>query len=757
MSDEGIFGGVIGRYRSESTPWWPEPVRPPGGAPNVLFVVLDDVGFAQLGCFGSDIDTPSIDRLAAGGLRYTNFHTTALCSPTRACLLTGRNHHSTGMGRIVELPTGFPGYHGRIPKSCGFLPEMLVPRGYAAYAVGKWHLTPEDEYHLGAPRDRWPLGRGFERFYGFFGGETNQFAPALVHDNHSVAPPRAWEDGYHLTEDLVDRAIEYTRDLKAADPEKPFFLYLCTGACHSPHQAPRDWAERYLGRFDGGWDRWREETFSRQQAMGVVPANAELSPRPDWVPAWDSLSPDERRVYARFQECFAAFLSHADHQIGRLLTALDELGELDRTLIFVLSDNGASSEGGPTGSLNDLRPWNLAATPLEEALSRFDEIGGPYTHNNYPWGWTVAGNTPFRRWKREVHEGGVADPLIVHWPRGILPAGEVRRQYVHVIDIVPTVLEVAGVAPPAQVAGVAQRPIEGVSFAHTFGDASAPGRRETQYYEMFGCRALYHRGWKAVVYHPIFDPEPPFDEDRWELYHVEEDPCECHDLAQQHPDRLEELVGRWWTEAAKYNVLPLDNSPFDALFGARPGAGGARARYVYYPDSGPVPEAAAVNVRNRSHTITAEVEIPEHGAEGVLLAQGSGLSGYSLFVRERRLHYVHNFCRLEEHRVSSAVELTPGAHALAFRFAKTGEHQGTAMLLIDGAAAGETVIRRFTPMRFSLTGDGLTCGYAPGLPVCDDYRAPFRFSGRLRRVVVEVDGEPFVDPAGEAELAVRSQ
>lgn len=757
MSEQPGFGGVIGRYRSESTPWWPEPVRAPAGAPNVLIIVLDDVGFAQLGCFGSDIETPVFDSLAANGLRYANFHTTALCSPTRACLLTGRNHHSVGMGRIAELPTGFPGYTSRIPKSCGFLSEMLVTHGYAAYAVGKWHLTPEDEYHLGAPRERWPLGRGFERFYGFFGGETNQFAPALIHDNHSVAPPKRWEDSYHLTEDLVDHASGCVQDLKAADPSKPFFLYFATGACHSPHQAPREWIERYRGRFDAGWDRWREETLARQKASGPLPPNTELSPRPEWVPAWDSLSADERRVYARFQECFAAFLSHTDHHVGRLLDFLRELGELDNTLVFVLSDNGASSEGGKTGSLNDLRAWNVAGTPLEEALARIDEIGGPFTHNNYPWGWTVAGNTPFRRWKREVHEGGVADPLIVHWPRGIETPGGVRRQYVHAIDVAPTVLEVIGVEPPAEIDGVAQQPIEGTSFAHTLNDAGAPSRHETQYYEMFGCRALYDRGWKAVVYHPIFDPKPSFDEDRWELYHVDEDISECHDLAGAQPERLRELIERWWVEAEQHQVLPLDNSPFDALFGARHTSLRRRTRYVYYPGCAPVPEDAAVNVRNRSHTITAEVEIPDGGAEGILLAQGSGLGGYALFVRGRRLHYVHNFSRLEEHRVASSAELTPGAHTLVFRFTKTGEHKGTGALLIDGEPAGEVAIPRFTPTRFSLTGDGLTCGYAVALPVCDDYRAPFRFTGRIHRVVVEVDGAPHVDPRSEAELAIRSQ
>jgi arylsulfatase len=757
MSEWSEFGGVIGRYRNESTPWWPEPVRAPEGAPNVLVVLLDDVGFAQLGCFGSDIDTPTFDGLAADGLRYTNFHTTALCSPTRACVLTGRNHHRVGVGRVTDLATGFPGYHSRIGSEHGFLSEMLVPVGYGAYAVGKWHLTPDDERHLGASRARWPLGRGFERFYGFFGGETHQFAPALVADNHRVAPPRSWEDGYHLTEDLADRAMEFVADLHAAEPDKPFFLYLCPGACHSPHHAPPDWIGRYRGRFDVGWDAWREATFARQQQLGLLPAGTELSPRPEWVPAWDSLPPDEQRLAARYMECFAAFLSHADHHVGRVLDFLDEIGRLDNTLVLALSDNGASSEGGRTGSINDARPWNLAGTPVDEALARIDELGGPRVHNNYPWGWTVAGNTPFRRWKREVHEGGVADPLIVSWPARIGARGEVRRQYAHATDLLPTVLDVLGVEPPAEIGGVAQTSLDGVSFARTFDEPDAPSAREVQYFEMLGCRALYRDGWKAVVYHPLFDQSVRFDDDRWELYHVAVDASECHDLADEHPDKLRELIAIWWSEAEKNNVLPLDNSPFDRMFGEERPEHAGRRRYVYYPFAGPVTEEAAVNVRNRSHRITAEVDIPEGGAEGILLAQGSILGGYVLFVLDGRLRYVHNFVGFEQHRLTASRDIIAGPHSLQFRFDKTGEHQGHGSLVVDGETVAAGDIPRFTPTRFSITDDGLTCGYDLGMPVVDDYQAPFRFSGRLHRVIVDVDGDPFTDPAAEADLSLRAQ
>jgi len=753
MSDD--FGGVIGRYYWQSKPYWPPYRRARAGAPNVLLVVLDDVGFAQLGCFGSDIDTPVLDGLAASGLRYTNFHTTALCSPTRSCLLTGRNHHSNGMGRVIELATGFPGYTARIPRCNGFLSEILVQQGYAAWAVGKWHLTPEDECHPAATRERWPLGRGFERFYGFFGGETHQFAPALIADNRLVSPPRTIDEGYHLTEDLVDQSIDLVRDLRAIDAEKPFFLYLATGACHSPHQAPPAWIERYRGRFARGWDTWREATLERQLAGGVLPAGTELSPRPEWVPAWDSLSPTEGRLYERYIEAFAGFLSHTDHHLGRLLACLAEVGDLDNTLVMVLSDNGASSEGGPFGSLNDLRPWNMAPRPIDEAISRIEEIGGPRCHNNYPWGWTVAGNTPFRRWKREVHEGGVADPLLVHWPRGIAARGEVRRQYAHAIDIVPTVLDVLSIEAPASIAGVAQRPIEGTSFAASFADASAPGLHETQYYEMFGCRALYHRGWKAVTYHPIQDANQNFDDDVWELYCVDEDVAECHDLAASHPEKLAELTALWWREAKHYQVLPLDNRALSELVLERPSSVPPRARYVYYPGQA-VPEMVAVNVRNRSHRIAAEVELAE-GDEGVLLAMGSLLGGFALYLKDRRLVYVHNYVGAAEHRIVSTTDVEPGRRVLAFRFTRASEHSGTGELSVDDVVIGGGEIDQFTPARFSITGAGLTCGYAVEPGVSDDFRAPFAFTGRLERVAVEVEGAPYRDLEGEARAAITSQ
>jgi len=755
----GEFHGEIGRDFSESVPYWPDPVRAPEGNPNVVLVVLDDVGFAQLGCFGSDIATPNIDALAADGLRFTNFHTTALCSPTRACLLTGRNHHRNGMGRIVELATGFPGYDARIPRENGFLSEILVDRGWATYAVGKWHLAPEDETHLAAPRHNWPLGRGFERFYGYMEGETHQFVPSLVCDNHQIPPPRTFEEGYHLTEDLVDQALGMVDDLRAVDDRKPFFLYFCPGACHAPHQAPPEWIARYRGQFDAGWDLWRRQTLERQLASGVLPAGTELSPRPDWVKAWDDLSGDERRLYARFMEAFAGFLSHTDHHLGRLIEGLRRGGDLSRTIFVVVSDNGASSEGGPVGSVNDIRPWNVAPRTVAEALDRIEEIGGPLCHNNYPWGWTVAGNTPFRRWKRETHEGGVADPLIVHWPDGLSvdARGGTRQHYVHAIDIAPTLMEAIGLPAPLSLRGTSQSPVDGTSVLATFNDPASPELHRTQYYEMFGCRALYHDGWKAVAYHPIQDTRQRFDDDQWELFHVAVDPSECHDMAARHPDLLRKLVERWWIEAGRNNVLPLDNRPFSEFTLDRPAPVPARDVYEYRPDRPAVPEMVAVNVRNRPHVVRVDARVPETGAEGVLVAQGSGLGGWAFYLAEGRLAYTHNFVGLEEHHIESPEVVPPGLHELAYIFEKTDEHAGIGHLMIDGVEVGRGDIPRFTPMRFSLTGAGLTCGYGDGVPVSRRFGSPFAFTGTIERAVVEVDGAPFSDPEGEAHIAASRQ
>ncbi len=540
------FNGVIGRTYDVSEPAWPEPVRSKEGAPNVLFIVLDDTGFGQLGCFGSPIATPNIDSLAEGGLRYTNMHTTALCSPTRSCILTGRNHHSNAMACITEGSTGYPGSNGNIPFENGFLSEILLGHGYNTYAVGKWHLTPADQISAAGSYDRWPLGRGFERFYGFLGGETHQYYPELTYDNHRVEPPKTPEEGYHLTEDLVDRAIAFIADAKQVAPDKPFFMYFCPGAMHAPHHVRKEWSDKYKGKFDGGWEAYREHVFARQKEMGIIPADAELSRHDPDVQPWDECSSDEKRLYARMMEVFAGFLEHTDYHIGRLLDFLKETGQFDNTLIMLISDNGASSEGGPTGSVNENLFFNNVPESLETNLAAIDDLGGPTTFNHYAWGWTWAGNTPFRRWKRETYRGGISDPFIVHWPRGIQTGGEVRYQYAHAIDMVPTVLAAVGVEPPSTVKGVTQSPIEGVSFAHSFKDAEADSKHQTQYFEMMGHRSIYQNGWRAVCPWPgasfeeagmPFGTPIPYEKlteldfTGWELYHVDEDWAENHNLA----------------------------------------------------------------------------------------------------------------------------------------------------------------------------------------------------------------------------------
>ncbi|MGP0032020.1 MAG: arylsulfatase, partial [Acidimicrobiales bacterium] len=761
-------GGRIGRDWRDSEPWWPPETTAPAGAPNVVLVVLDDVGFAQLGCYGSDIATPVIDGLAASGLRLANFHTTALCSPSRVCLLTGRNHHRSGMGRVADLAVGFPGYWGKPPRENGYLSEVLRQEGYATYAVGKWHLSPEDQVDMASSRATWPLARGFDRWYGFHGGETHQFMPALFHDNHAVRPPRSIDEGYHLSADLADRSIEFVGDLRAVDEERPFFLYLCTGACHSPHQAPPEWIERYRGAFDAGWDEWRERTFARQLELGVVPAGTALSPRPPWVRPWIELGEAERALAARFMECFAGYLSYTDHQLGRLFSFLADVGDLDHTVVILVSDNGASSEGGSEGSINDIRLENLDPASVDEMTGRIEQIGGPLTHNNYPWGWAMAGNTPFKRWKREVHEGGVADPCIVSWPARLGPsAGGVRHQFVHAIDVLPTVLELVGVPAPARIEGVAQSPLDGSSFAPLLGPegAHAPGAHLTQYFEMLGSRAIYHDGWKAVTFHPVgpvyddgLNPNAPFDDDVWELYHVAEDLSETNDLAAAEPERLAAMIERWWAEAERNDVLPLDNRPLWALINKRPDARRDRAVFRYFQGGAPVPESVAVPVQNRSHTVRADVVIGEGVVpSGVLIAVGSALGGWSLHLLDGRPRYVHNLYGKRRHVFAGPAALDPGSHRVAMEFEKDDGLGGRVRLLVDGAVVTEGEIKRFTPAAFNGLGVGLTCGYEWGPAVGEGYVAPFPFNGTIMRAEVEVTGPVVRNPLAEIAAIMAEQ
>ncbi len=772
------FPGIVGRTTDESIPAWPRPLRARAGAPNVLVIVLDDTGYGQLGCYGSPMATPNLDALAAGGLLYTNMHTTALCSPSRSCIITGRNHHANATAGINEIATGYPGYNGSIPFENGFLSEMLLAHGYSTYMIGKYHLLPSEFESPAGPFDRWPLGRGFERFYGFLGGDTSQWYPDLVYDNHQVEPPGTPEDGYHLTADLADKAIQFIADAKQVAPEKPFYLHFCTGATHAPHHVPREWADRYAGQFDDGWDAYRERVLARQKEIGIMPADAELSRHDPDVPDWDTLPPDARRLAARMMEVYAGFLSHTDHHIGRVLDFLTETGELGNTLIMVVSDNGASPEGGPTGTTNELQFFNNAPEPLEESLAKIDELGGPSTFSHYPWGWAWAGDTPFRRWKRETYRGGVCDPFLLHWPDGMRTRGEVRTQYAHLIDIVPTVLDALDLEPPATIRGVTQAPIHGVSFAHTFDDPAAPTRHHTQYFEMFGHRAIDHSGWRAVCPWPgpsfteadkgfgvpiSADDLTELDAHSWELYHVAEDPAENQNLAGQRPDKLIEMIALWYTEAGQYNVLPIDGSAAQRLMTERPQITGPRDTYTYRPGTHSVPYFAAPKVLNRPHAITADAHVPAGGAEGVLLCQGSGMGGWSFYVQGGRLHYTHNYVNRAHYTVSAPDALPAGQHQLRFEFEPTGKPDifagkgapGRAQLYIDGHLVGQAEFPVTTPI--AVHPGGLSCGANPGSPVTPDYPAPFRFTGTLHTVTLDLSGDLIIDSEADMRIAMARQ
>ena len=750
-STEPAFGGVIGRTYKESTPSWPEAARPPEGAPNVVFILLDDVGFAQFGPYGSDIETPTMDRLATGGLRYTNFHTTAMCSPTRAALMTGRNHHAAGLGIVTEFATGYPGYAGRLTKRAATLAEMLRPHGYNTFAVGKWHLMPLREATAAGPFDAWPLQRGFDRWYGFPAGYTDQWHPELCDGNQPVDAPR--HPGYHLSEDLVDHAIEYVRDQQSVAPEKPFFLYVAFGAAHWPHQAPADFIEKYRGRYDRGWDVVRAEWLARQIELGIVPPGTELPPLNDDVPAWDALTPDEQRVAARQMEVFAGFLDHTDAQIGRLTAYLEEIGELDNTLIALLSDNGASNEGTRVGCVNVYKGYaSHIPEALDESLEALDRLGDETTNPHYPTGWAQTGNTPFKWYKKETHGGGVRDPLIVHWPKGIEQTG-IRHQYHHVTDLVPTVLEVLGLDAPTVLNDVPQLPIHGTSLAYTFDAPEAPTRKDVQYYEILGNRAIWHRGWKAVARHRS---GADFEQDRWELYHLDEDYAESRDLAAERPEKLREMIERWWVEAGQYNVLPLDDRDVGFLRAA--GRPGARTHFVYYPGMARVERQSSPNITNRSYTIEADVEIPPGGAgatggavEGVLLAAGNRFGGYTLFVKGGHLVYEYNFGEVR-YVIRSEGSIPAGRHALRFAFAKTGRHRGTGALSIDGRTVGAGELAETWP--FFAAQAGLHCGRDEGSPVSDQYATPFAFTGTLHRVTVELADDQQLDAAVQHQAAL---
>ncbi|MFZ3008675.1 MAG: arylsulfatase [Phenylobacterium sp.] len=737
----------IGATLADSTPYWPPAPTPPKGAPNILVVLFDDVGFSDFGCYGSPIKTPTIDALAADGLRYTGFHTTAMCSTTRAALLTGRNHHSVGMGCLSNFDSGFPGYRGKIAREAGTLPEMLKPHGYSTYMVGKWHATPLTETGPSGPFDGWPLGRGFDRFYGFMDAETDQFAPELVRDNTPIEQPTSYAEGYHLTADLVDQSIRFIADHQADAPDKPWLLWLAPGACHAPHQAPQHIIRQYDPVFEHGWDVEREQRLARQKAMGIVPADTVMPDRNDGVRAWDDCLPEDKRVFTRLQSAYAGMLDHADRHLARLMVFLEEAGIKDDTLIVVMSDNGASQEGGPLGMVNAMGPYNLKFEPMAEKLARLDDIGGPDSHSNFPQGWAMASNTPLRRYKQNTHGGGIRDPLVISWKNGLAARGELRTQFAHVSDFTPTLLDILGLEPPEAVAGVPQMPLEGVSFAASLKDPTVPSKSKSQHFEMFGHRGLWKDGWKAVAFHP---PGTPFDADVWELYHLDADFSETRDLAAAEPARLAALVAEWWKAADAYKVLPLDDR-----FGPRFAENalryhGARKRFVFHPGMGHLPADVAPDVRSRSYIIEAEAVIPPGGAEGVLLSHGDATCGYSFYVQDGRLHHTLNVGGALA-TVSSAGPIPPGLRKLALR-CRQGSDGRTFTLAVDGQVVGE--VKTHIGFATFISWSGLDIGRDRGSPVAP-YAAPFTFTGKLRRVVVTMDADQDLDGEllGEAEMA----
>lgn len=745
--NEPDFGGRIGLTYQDSEPWWP-PAPPAWGGPNVVVVVLDDTGFGHFGCYGSELATPNIDRLAGGGLRYTGFHTTALCSPSRAALLTGRNPHAVGMRAVSNWSTGFPHMRGGISPRAATVAEVLRGRGYATYAAGKWHLAPMEECSAAGPHTSWPLQKGFDRFYGFLQGEADQFHPELTSDNGHIAPPRRPEDGYHVSEDIVDQATGWIGDLKSVRPERPFFLYLAFGATHAPHQAPAEYLERWRGRFADGYDRARERWFARQRELGVVPEGTTLAPRNPGVPAWDDLTDNQRAFSERLQEAFAAMLEHTDAQIGRLVGFLEGRGLLDDTILMVLSDNGASREGGPLGVMDEFSFFNGAWEDVDEIVAhRLDDIGGPHSHSNYPWGWAQAGNTPLRWYKQNTYGGGVRDPLVVHWPAGIAARGEIRPQFCHAVDITPTILDLTGAVLPETLNDVPQIPLHGASIAPTFDDPAAPAARSVQYFEQMGHRGLYADGWKITTYH---EQGQPFDDDEWALFDLTTDYSECHDVAAEHPEKLRELIDLWWAEAERHGVLPLDDRTIE-LFVATPRPGGVhdRREYVYHPPLSHLPAEASPPLGGRAWTLTLDVDVPTGPVEGVLYARGGHNVGHTFFIQDGVLHFDYNALGTH-HRASAPVALAPGAHVLTARFDRAGSG-GILTIGVDGEDRAGVEVPKIIRM---LGSTGTDFGSNSLSPVVDDYESPFAFTGTVRRAHFDIRSRA---DAAELEATARAE
>lgn len=742
------YEGTVGRTIADSDPpEFPQPPRPPKGAPNIVYILIDDAGYGQFGTFGGQVETPALDQVAAEGLKYTCFHTTALCSPTRAALLTGRNHHSTGNGVITEAATGFEGYTGIIGNNMGTIAQVLRQYGYATAWFGKNHNTPDWETSSVGPFDRWPSGLGFDYFYGFMGGDMDQWQPTL-YESHELVP-RSQDPDYILTPDLVDHAIAWLRRTRSIAADKPYFLYMSTGATHAPHQVSPEYLGKYRGKFDMGWDKYREETFGRQKELGVVPQDAKLTKRPEELPAWDSLSADQKKLFARMMEVFAAFTDQTDFEMGRLLEVVRSLPDADNTIIFYeVGDNGASAEGGLVGLLNENSFFNNVPESLEDNLQHMDELGGPKHFNHFPAGWAWAMNTPFQ-WTKQIasHLGGVRNPLAVSWPAKIKDKGGVRGQFHHVIDIAPTIYEAVGIEFPEIMNGVEQKPIEGVSMLYSFDDAKAPSHRRTQYFEMFINRAIYNDGWWAAsrVNIPWVGDAKPADPDtaKWELYHLDEDFSQANDLASENPKKLRQLQDLWWTEAARYNVLPLDGRKTERLnaeLQGRPTLTGGRTSFTYYPGMLALPAGSAPNLLNKSFSITADVEGDAAKSDGVIFAIGGGDGGYGLYVNDGCPVFVGNFLSQSRTRVESKEPLPVGKAEVRGEFTYDGGGMGkggTMALYVNDKQVGEGRMEETQGITLGLGGT-LDVGEDTGSPVDDAYTPPFAFNGKIDKVTVDL-------------------
>jgi arylsulfatase A-like enzyme len=753
---EAPFGGYIARKAQDSIKDFPKEVTAPKGAPNILLILTDDVGFGATSTFGGPITTHTFDRLAATGLRYTQFHTTALCSPTRAAILSGRNHHSANTGIIMEGATGFPGYNSLMSKSCGTFAEVLKQNGYNTAWYGKNHNIPDWHSSQAGPFDLWPTGLGFEYFYGFIGGDTSQWAPALYENIKPIEPPHD-DPNYYFDKDMADHAIARIRMLHSVAPDKPWLTYYATGTAHAPHHAPKDWIEKFKGQFDQGWDNVREETFARQKKMGIIPEDTELTERSAGIPAWDSLDADHKKVYAHMMEVYAAALSYADDQMGRILDAIQDMGELDNTLvIYIQGDNGASAEGGQQGLLNEMAFFNAVPEDFKQVMAHMDELGGPLSFNHYPIGWAHAMDTPFQ-WTKQIasHFGGTRNGMVISWPSRIKDKGGIRTQFHHVIDIAPTILEAVGAESPSVLNGVPQKPIEGTSMVYTFDDAKARSKRRTQYFEMFANRAIYNDGWIACTTPPLAPWEAgktiDVDDYKWELYNVDQDFSEAKNLATKNPKKLGDLQDLFWIEAAKYNVLPLDNSKLERMdVSNRPSLTAGRSVFTFYSGQVRIPEGSAPDLKNKSYKIAADVEIPEGGAEGVIATQGGRFNGWGLYLLAGKPTFHYNLVGVQRTTVASQDKLAPGKHTIVVDFKYDGPGAGKggiATLLVDSKEVASGNIPRTIPFRIS-ADETLDFGEDTGTPVSEDYKVPFKFTGTLNTVVISL---------GEAKLSAEDQ